>query len=615
MTTTRTIAATGQKAGSTNLNETAARPATVSKHPIITPQEARQHCYTAQTQNPANTEAPAFEMPPDQQINYSYVQDLIDRHAHITETFDASTLPEEEREVLKILLELGPLSDQIYYIQSYSKNPEILANLEKRAASSGEQKDIDALNAFKRFHSPFNDSGTEPVTFIGNKPMPPGGNLYPENITSDEFNKWIGDHPKDKAAFLSGYTVIKREGGRLIAVPYQVEYEKFFTPMAEIFKRAKEATKNISLQNYFDALIKAVTTKTFPESDAVWAEADKAWLAIKDTRIRPIFGPLEPYKDCLFNIKNCWAIYIGIIDPQKTKESKDFADRLPQAIIDVIKELPMDENLKDQLNIKPTSPMEMAIKAYTAAFGDLPEIMGINQPNNNAVRKSHGSLSVMMLNTIRAKYDNGFLPIAKAVLAPELQKNIDSSIFFGTYRKWIHSHERSHDVVPKSVELTELKEYNTPIEEVKADVMGALVCDKICSSDEEKEYYAIQFLAESFRTMLYGATPAHKQSGYIQFKYLKDKGAVSYDEATGRYGVNFDKFIPALQELLAVLLTIEIKGDYEGAKKLVAQYGEGEKKQNEEYGKNVPPYLQATLNSSKNLSKDIWVTRKITNLP
>ncbi len=39
--------------------------------------------------------------------------------------------------------------------------------------------------------------------FIGDKKKPIGANFYPEDMTKEEFNNWIKDHPADEKAFTS----------------------------------------------------------------------------------------------------------------------------------------------------------------------------------------------------------------------------------------------------------------------------------------------------------------------------------------------------------------------------------------------------------------------------
>ena len=55
---------------------------------------------------------------------------------------------------------------------------------------------------------------------------------------------------------------------------------------------------------------------------------------------------------------------------------------------------------------------------------------------------------------------------------------------------------------------------------------------------------------------------------------MKQKGAITLDEKTGRYHVNLDKMPAAVRAMTAELLTIQALGDYEKAGAFIAAYGE-----------------------------------------
>jgi hypothetical protein len=51
-----------------------------------------------------------------------------------------------------------------------------------------------------------------------------------------------------------------------------------------------------------------------------------------------------------------------------------------------------------------------------------------------------------------------------------------------------------------------------------------------------------------------------------------EKGAVTYDEKTGLFGVDLSKVASAVKDLAHDLLMIEAKGDYSAAKDFIAKY-------------------------------------------
>src|SRR5579872_2184373 len=52
--------------------------------------------------------------------------------------------------------------------------------------------------------------------FAGNQAIPPGHELYPHDLTREAVEQYVAQHPADKAAIYNPFTVVKRQGSRLI---------------------------------------------------------------------------------------------------------------------------------------------------------------------------------------------------------------------------------------------------------------------------------------------------------------------------------------------------------------------------------------------------------------
>jgi len=59
-----------------------------------------------------------------------------------------------------------------------------------------------------------------------------------------------------------------------------------------------------------------------------------------------------------------------------------------------------------------------------------------------------------------------------------------------------------------------------------------------------------------------------------QVNYHLESGAVFYDEASARFGVDFDKIASSVAELAERMLLLEATGDYEGAGRFFQKYGQ-----------------------------------------
>src|SRR3546814_15965736 len=67
------------------------------------------------------------------------------------------------------------------------------------------------------------DTLAENHPFWGTTEWPEGAGFYPTDLTKAEFDAYLAAHPDQKDALTSGYTVVRRQGDQLVAVPYSEE--------------------------------------------------------------------------------------------------------------------------------------------------------------------------------------------------------------------------------------------------------------------------------------------------------------------------------------------------------------------------------------------------------
>ena len=151
-------------------------------------------------------------------------------------------LSAEEREVVSLLIRAADLMTQIYLRQRSVENPTIRAEI---ARSQHPQKAA-LLDMFDLHFGPW-DTLAENHAFYGGETMPAGAGFYPKDLTKADFDSYLVANPGQKEALTSGYTVVKRRGDRLVAVPYSVEYKEWLEPAAKLLERAAARTSNASL--------------------------------------------------------------------------------------------------------------------------------------------------------------------------------------------------------------------------------------------------------------------------------------------------------------------------------------------------------------------------------
>ncbi|MDR3610443.1 MAG: peptidase [Ignavibacteriaceae bacterium] len=478
--------------------------------------------------------------------------------------YDSTLLDQKEKMVVGKLYLASKIMDDIFQDQAYSKNAAVKTKLE----SSNGRFDKLALEYFNIMSGPF-DRLDNDKPFYGKEKKPLGANFYPPKMSKDEFNQWINTHPKDKDAFTSELTVIRKDKGGLKAIPYSIFYKDKLDKASRLLKEAAEFCENPSLKKYL--LLRA---EAFGSND--YFDSDMAWMDVKDSKIEVVIGPYEVYEDNLFNYKAAFESYVTIKDPVESRKLEKFASYLSE----IEDHLPIGQQYKNT-GRGSESPMMVVNEIYSGGNANAGvQTLAFNLPNDEKVREAKGSKKVMLKNVHEAKFEKLLLPIANIVLEKDQLQYVTFEGFFN------HSlmHEMSHGVGPGTITVNgvktevkkELKETYSTLEECKADILGMynnifMIEKGVYKKDFDKETY-ITFLASIFRTVRFGINEAHGGGNAIIYNYLLENGGYEYNSKTEKVSVNLEKIYPALKDLANKVLMIQATGNYDGAKIFIAKY-------------------------------------------
>ncbi len=474
-------------------------------------------------------------------------------------------LDERDEETLRELYLAAKVMDEIFLSQVSDGN----VALREKVLASGNR---DLVTMFELNFGPWDRIGDN-APFIGQSEKPLGANFYPADMSKEEFERWIDEHPGDKEAFESEFTVIRRtEEGGLGAVPYSTEYAELLDEAAAHLERAADLSKNESLSDYLNLRAEAFKTDDYFESDM-------AWMDVENNLLDVTIGPYEVYEDNLFNYKAAFEAFVCVRDPEESKK----LDGLKGYLMKMEKNLPIPDKHKE-LDRGTASPISVVDIVFTA--GDTKagvQTIAFNLPNDERVHEAKGSKKVMLRNMCRAKFEKILKPIAGVVLAPDMLPFVT----FDAYFNHILLHEFSHGLGPGRITLPDgtettsdkaLKENHSVIEEAKADVVGQynfyyLIGEGFYEDRLEMET-AVTFLAGFFRSVRFGAESAHGRANMIAFNYLKEKGAYLQDETTGLWSVDLAKARSAVRDLSTEILMLQAMGDYGGSREFIDKYGE-----------------------------------------
>ncbi|MGZ8307403.1 MAG: dipeptidyl-peptidase 3 family protein [Allosphingosinicella sp.] len=507
-------------------------------------------CATRPAEPPATAAAPVFE-------GYDLAAQRA-KIARIPMSPSTAFLDAEEREVVNLLIQAAELMTPIYLRQRSVDNPTVRAEI----ARSQHPRKAALLDMFDLHFGPW-DTLAENHPFYGGEKMPAGAGFYPTDLTKADFDAYLSANPGQKEALTSGYTVVKRQGDRLVAVPYSVEYRQWLEPAAKLLERAAARTRNASLRKFLNLRAKAFRTNDYYESEL-------AWMDVSGTPIEVVIGPYEVYTDTLYGTKTAFEAFVTVQDPRESSALTKYKALLP----DMERNLPVEESYKN-FNRPFASPILVADQVHGGG-DNVPGVQTIafNLPNDERVREAKGAKKVILANVLGAKYDRILAPMAGLVLVPDQARLVT--------RKYMTNetlfHELAHSLGPGTISVggrqttvnAELKDVYSASEEAKADVMGLHNILYMMKRGElpaaEREQALATYFVGIFRAVRFGIDEAHGRGAAMQYSYLKEKGAFGWDERADRFRVDYDRMEAGLRDLLAELIRLQGNGDYAGTK-------------------------------------------------
>lgn len=493
-----------------------------------------------------------------------YAEGQLKKFAPVKIEVEGKLLNKKQRKFVDELVKAARVMDELFLRQSWDGNVKLreeLGRAGKPAAPLAEYFGI-MFGPYDRLehNRPFID---------GVGPKPAGAAFYPVDMTKEEFAAWIKKNPADKDAFESTFTVIRRNQGKLVAVPYSKEYEEMLKKAADHLRRAAELTENESLKKYLTSRADAFISNDYYQSDVDWVH-------LKDHDIEVVIGPYEVYEDELLGYKGAFEAFITRVDPDESARLQ----RIGSSMAELERHLPISDEYKG-VGRSLESPIVVVQLIFSAGDSKAGvQTLAFNLPNDEKVRNEEGSKKVLLKNVQHAKFSKILLPIAREVMRAEDVSGVGFDAFFA------HTlvHEISHGIGPGEIVKNgkktnvnrELKDLYSVLEECKADTLGvynlAYLIEKGFYPKELGKTLWPTYLAGMFRSVRFGINAAHGGGNAIQFNYILDKGGFRHDPATGRFSVDEARVHDAARDLARDVLMIQAKGDYRAAKAFVEKY-------------------------------------------
>ncbi len=513
-------------------------------------------------------------------VKEAKIMEKLERYKPMVLNWNINYLTKWEMEVLKEMIKIEPLIDELFLIQVHPENLRWLGMI----------KDEDLKEYFKINFGPW-DRLENNKPFWGNQEKPKGAGFYPFDLKKEEFEIYIKGLSEEEIEKFKGYfTVIVRKNGNLEAIPYSIYYKNYLEKLSEILKNASKLSESASLKKFLRS-----RAESFLSND--YFQSDMDWMDVTDTNLEITIGPYETYEDGLFGYKASFEAFIGVENLEESRKLKFVEEHIKE----LDENLPYPKGFKGEKKgaLSPIRVVDLILSAGDTKAGV--QTIAYNLPNDERVVAKKGSKKVMLKNVIEAKFNAILKPLSLILLEEEMQSFVTKDAFFNETL----FHEVSHGLGPGIIYLEdgtqttvrdELKDLYSFLEEAKADVSSLYLIDYLVKKNKlpkalENEV-PTTYLASMFRSLRFGANEAHGKGVLLQFNWLYEKGGI-LRSPEGRYILSLEKFRQGLKGLLEKIISLQAKGDYEGTKILSEKYT------------IMPDFLKEDLKKLKDLPVDI----------
>ena len=417
-------------------------------------------------------------------------------------------------------------------------------------------------------------------------------NFYGEGVTRKEVDDFyakqaVKGDPHPVSYGLNSKVV--RENGTLVEKKWMVGgiYSAAIEKICSELQKARDFAEDDLQKGAIDKLIAYYSTGDL----RIWDEYNIEW--VRDTlgTIDYVNGFIEDYDDPLGR-KATWEGLVNIKDHAASQRTETLSANA-QWFED---HSPVDPRFRKAECKGISAKVINAVALAGATYPSTP--IGINLPNADWIRKEYGSKSVTIANITHA-YDAAALEQPNSVLAEFAwnKAEIEMAKKYGDTMDEIHTdlHEclghGSGQLLP-GVSSTALGEYQSTLEEARADLFGLYYCadpkmielgivpDKDAYKAEYSAYIRNGIMTQFTRIELGKKnTEAHMQNRKLIAEWCFEKGAADkVIEKRVRDGKTY--FVindyAALRglfgELLGEIQRIKSEGDYEAGKALVETY-------------------------------------------
>ena len=507
---------------------------------------------------------------------------------------DSATLSEIQRYTKLFWINTGPYNNLTARKFVLKTTPEAFAAAAATAQKNGAKfplKSGESLDAMlKRMQPLFFDASVDPI--VTNKTPGAGKDI----LASSANNLYVGATMKDIANFDEKYGLNSRlvkSNGKIVEEVYRAG-GKYDAQIKAIVRHLEAAIPFATepMAKALRALIKFYQTG----EDADRVAYDIAWVEDKQSPVDTINGFIEVYMDAR-GMKGSWEALVFYVDPVKTAEIRKlaadaqwFEDRMP-----------WDAKYRKQ-GVTGITANAIDVVIETGDSGPITPV-GINLPNDQAIREKYGSKSVSLSNvneaydrSTSAEFRREFAWTPEEAARAEKWSTIAGELTTNMHEVIGHASGKVSAALKGSPQ-TSLKEQYSALEESRADLVALyfLPNPKLAELglvDAKDQNEIVQAEYEGYTRNALVQLRRVREGTQIEEDHMRNRQmivrwimanpkspeakAIDVRERDGKtFFVMIDAkaFQDAVGRLLTEVQRIKSEGDYEAAVKLFDTYG------------------------------------------
>ncbi len=465
-----------------------------------------------------------------------------------------------------------------------------------QALGKGDEQSRALLDLYYGFKGPILTTlDNQRLPFLPVAPEAPGKNVYPQGMTTAELDAFMQAHPESSAGLLAVRTVVRANSNeqlqhdlgmldrfplldglhpglraqleamqngadparRWYALPYSVRWAP---EIMRVFALLNGAAADVKAEDPDLASYLTLRARDLISDD--YEAGDAAWVRGQFRHLNAQIGSFETYADALYGVKSFFSLSVLVRDAGKSNELaaalgglQDIQDALP-----VLTRRTVEHHI-------PVGVYNIIADFGQSRGGNTASIL----PNDADHARKYGRTILLRYNIMTNPdlFDDAKKKFQAAVIPEQAADLTLDGPFYRTL--W---HEVGHYLgVDKTADGRDLDEALSPwgnlLEELKADLVSCFTAAHLKDAGLMTGAALHSVQAAGVLRVLQKNQPRADQPyqtmELMQMNYFLQNGLLSFDEATTRLTIHYDRYRAVISQMLGEVLAIQAAGDKQQA--------------------------------------------------